>query len=432
MRAALVTAGAAGMYCGSCLHDNTLVAALLRQGHDALLIPCYTPIRTDEADVSHPSVFLGGINVYLQQKFALFRHTPRLLDRLLDGRRLLNWVSRFAMTTQAERLAELTISVLQGNDGRQRKEVARLADWLAAEVKPELIVLTNVLLSGIVPELKRRLGVPVLAELQGDDIYLESLPPGPRARCIELIRRQCEHVDGYLVTCRYYADFMAVYLGLPRDRMHVVYPGLNLKGHGGPRLPAAEGAPPAVGYFARVAPEKGLHNLVDAFIMLRQSPGAPPARLRVSGWLGAHNRPYFDGLRQRLAAAGLADSFEHVESPTLADKVRFLRSVDVLSVPTTYREPKGLYVLEALANGVPVVQPRHGSFPELIEATGGGLLVEPDNPADLAAGLRRLLDDPALRRELGAKGQEAVRGRFSDDEMAARTLEVFRRYVPAA
>src|SRR5262245_45424030 len=104
MRIAYITAGAAGMYCGSCLHDNTLVGELIAQGHDALLIPTYTPIRTDENDVSLKRVFFGGINVYLQQKNAVFRHTPWTFDRLLDARWLLRWVSRFAVKTEAHQL----------------------------------------------------------------------------------------------------------------------------------------------------------------------------------------------------------------------------------------------------------------------------------------------------------------------------------------
>ena len=101
----------------------------------------------------------------------------------------------------------------------------------------------------------------------------------------------------------------------------------------------------------------------------------------------------------------------------------------MLSVPTTYREPKGLYVLEALANGVPVVQPRHGSFPELLEATGGGLLVKPDDPHDLAAALSRLLGDLAHREELGRKGKEAVHSRFHAAAMAEETVNVYRKYL---
>ena len=428
MKIAYITAGAAGMYCGSCMHDNTLVAALVRQGHDALLIPTYTPIRTDETDVSQKRVFFGGINVFLQQKLALFRHTPWLLDRLLDFPRLLRWVSRFAVRTQAERLGELTLSMLRGARGKQRKEVAKLVHFLRAEVKPEVLIFSNVLLSGIIPELKRALGVPTLAVLQGDDIFLEALPADHRRAAIELIGENAGHIDGYFSTSAYYADFMAGYLGLPRGRMHVVFPGLNLHGHGGPRDLRAE-PPLTVGYFARISPEKGLHNLVDAYVLLRKRPDAPPTRLRISGWLGDHNRPFFEEQLRKLRDAGLGDEVEHVPSPGHAGKVAFLRSLDVLSVPTTYREPKGLYVLEALANGVPVVQPRHGSFPELVEATGGGLLVNPDDPRDLAAALRHLADDPAHRAELGRKGKEAVHRRFHAAAMAEETVNVYRKYV---
>jgi glycosyltransferase involved in cell wall biosynthesis len=428
MKIAYVTAGAAGMFCGSCMRDNTLVAALAGLGHEALLVPTYTPIRTDEEDVSQPRVFLGGINAYLQEKLSLFRHTPRLLDRLLDAPRLLRWVSRFAMKTRAEDLADLTVSVLQGEHGHQRKEFARLVRWLADEVKPEVVNLTNALLSGMVHEIKRRLGVPVLCSLQGDDVYLEALPEPYKGQALELVREHCREVDGFVATSGYYADFMADYFAIPRRRIHVVYPGLNLAGHGGPR-PPADGRPFTVGYFARICPEKGLHVLVEAFRLFRQTPGTEATRLHVSGWLGDNNRAYFDDLKNRMKSAGLADAFVHVEAPDHAAKVRFLQGLDVLSVPTVYREPKGLYVLEALANGVPVVQPRHGSFPELIEATGGGLLVRPEAPEDLARALRQLFDNRAHAEELGRKGKEAVHARFHARRMAEETAAVYARHL---
>lgn len=428
MRIAYITAGAAGMYCGSCLHDNTLVATLQARGHDALLIPTYTPIRTDEVDVSQHRVFFGGINVYLQQKLAIFRHTPWFLDRLLDAPGLLRWVSRFAVKTQAERLGDLTISMLRGEHGHQRKEVIKLARWLAQEVRPEIITLTNALLSGIVSEVKRQTGVPFLCTLQGDDIYLESLPEPFRSQCLDLIRAHCRDIDGFIATSSYYADFMVGYFGIPRDKIHVIYPGIKLAGYDGPR-PSPEDKPFTIGYFARICPEKGLHVLAEAFAQLAQMAGKPNCRLRASGWLGESNRPYLDGITRQLEERGLADRFEYVESPDHASKVAFLQSLDVLSVPAPYREPKGLYILEALANGVPVVQPRHGSFPELIEATGGGLLVEPNHPADLAQGLRRLMDHPDQRLEMGRKGKQAVFERFHADRMADETLAAFRKYI---
>jgi glycosyltransferase involved in cell wall biosynthesis len=427
MRIAYISAGAGGMFCGSCLHDNTLAAALTALGHEALLIPCYTPLRTDEPDVSYRHVFLGGINAYLQQKLALFRHTPRFLDWLLDARPLLRWAARFAVRTQAQDLADLAISVLKGEHGRQRKEVARLVDWLADDIKPDVVLFSNVLLSGIVHPLRAKWRVPVLATLQGDDVFLDALPEASRQTALELVREHCREIDGFIATSRYYAKFMAEYLRIPGERIDVVYPGLNLQGHGLPRLNRA-GKPFTIGYFARIGPEKGLHNLVEAFCRLQQEPGAAPARLHVSGWLGGHQRAFFDEQKGRLAQAGLLNHFAYVESPDHASKVRFMKAIDVLSVPTTYREPKGLYVLEAMANGVPVVQPRHGSFPELIEATGGGILVEPHDPEDLARGLRRLQLDAGERDKLGRLGKQAVFERFHARGMAEATLAVLEKY----
>lgn len=430
MRIAYITAGAAGMYCGSCMRDNTLVAALRRLGHDALLIPTYTPIRTDETDVSQHRVFFGGINVFLQQKSWLFRHTPWLLDRIFDLTPLLRWVSRFAVRTPYSTLGNLTVSMLRGSDGKQRKEVAKLARWLADDVKPEVVVLTNALLGGIVPAIRQRMGTPVIVTLQGDDIFLAALPEPDRTRCIDLIRANDANVAGYLCTSRDYADRMSAYLGLPREKMHVVYPGINLHGHGGPREARPTG-PLAIGYFARICPEKGFHLAVDAFIALRKRADAPQCKLLVSGWLGENMRPFFDNQLGKLRLAGLVDDFVHSECPTHSDKVKFFQSIDVFTVPTTYREPKGLYVLEAWANGIPVVQPDHGAFPELIEDGGGGVLVPPNDPAVLADALQQLLGDSEQRERLGRNGDAAVRNRFHAEAMARETAAVLQKFAPS-
>ncbi len=254
MRITYITAGAAGMYCGSCMRDNTLVAALAKQGHDALLVPTYTPIRTDEEDVSQKRVFFGGINVYLQQKFWLFRHTPWLLDRLLDIPALLRWVSRFAASTKAEDLGDLTVSMLKGEHGKQKKEIDKVVGWLANDIKPQIINLTNALLSGMVHDLKRQLKVPVLCSLQGDDIFTEMLPEPDRSQALALIRDHCRQIDGFIATSAYYADFMSGYFEIPRERIHVVHPGIKLAGHGGAR-PARSDDIPVIGYFAHLSGE---------------------------------------------------------------------------------------------------------------------------------------------------------------------------------
>lgn len=414
------------MFCGSCMRDNTLVAALTEQGHDALLIPTYTPIRTDEEDVSDKHIFFGGINVYLQQKSWLFRHTPWFVDRLLNLRSLLRWVSRFAAGTRAEDLGALTQSMLEGEHGLQKKEIDKLVRWMGDELKPDLVNLTNALLTGFVHEFKRHHPCPVLVSLQGDDIFTESLPEPYKSRCLGLIRERAKEIDGFIATSRSYAAFMSDYFAVPAQKIHVVLPGINLKGHAGTR-PSRVGEPFTVGYFARICPEKGFQHAVDGFIALRRR-GAT-ARLHASGWLGEQYKAFFAAQVKKLETAGLAGDFVYIDCPDHASKVRFLQNLDVLTVPTVYHEPKGLYVLEALANGVPVVQPRHGSFPELIEATGGGVLVEPGDANDLAAKLHDLLNDRSRLRELGLRGQSAVHERFTARRMADETLAIYEHYI---
>lgn len=447
MRIAYLAAGAAGMYCGSCLHDNTVAAALQAAGHEVALLPLYTPIRTDEPDVSLPRVFYGAVNVYLQQKSALFRHTPRFLDRLLDRRALLDQVGRFAGSTDAADLGELTLSVLRGEDGRQSKELARLIDWLA-DFRPEVVHLANALFVGMAGPIRRALGVPVACGLTGEDLFLDGLEEPWKSEVLAELRRRAADADGFVAPSLYYARHMAPVLGVPRERIHVVPLGIRLESLAPPEAASPQTAPPeparrwsdggpepfTVGYLARQCPEKGLHHLVEAFEILTAGWPAdrPPPRLAVAGWIGARDAAWVDELRQRLADAGLADRAEMGGEVDLEGKRAFLARLDVLSVPAVYEEPKGLFVLEALAAGVPVVEPRHGAFPELIQATRAGLLVEPGSPQALAAGLRRLADDPAVARELGRRGREAVIAHHHAQGMAEQTLAVYRRLVEGA
>jgi glycosyltransferase involved in cell wall biosynthesis len=464
MRIAYVAAGAAGMYCGTCLHDNAVAAALLARGHEVALVPTYTPLRTDEPDVSVDRLFYGAVNVYLQQKSALFRRTPAWLDRLFDRRALLARIGRLAGSTDALDLGALTLSVVRGEDGQQGKELARLVAWLG-EFRPDLVQLTNSMFLGFAPAIKRRLGdgVPVVCGLTGEDLFLDALVEPFRGQVLAELRRLAGGggaADAFIATSRYYADLMAPYLGVERRAIHVVPPGIDLRdypaagaGAAGstaantaparspdpaPGTPADADRPFTVGYLARIAPEKGLHLLLDAFRLLAADAGpgsrsgARPARLRVAGYLGPRHRGYLDEQRARAAGWGLGDAVDIVGEVDRAGKLAFLAGLDVLSVPSPYREPKGRFVLEALAHGVPVVQPDHGAYPELIASTGGGLLVEPGSPAALAEGLRRLRDDPALRRQLGTQGRAAVRQRYHAGVLADRTLEVYRAAVERA
>jgi glycosyltransferase involved in cell wall biosynthesis len=427
MRIAYIASGAGNMYCGSCLHDNTLAAALIKLQHKVALVPTYTPVRTDEESVSIDRVFYGGINVFLEQNSSLFRHTPSVIDRFFNTKRLLKWISRFTSSTDARTLGPLTVSVLRGEEGNQRKELQKLIEWLGGSYKPEIVHLTNSMFVGFARQMKKALNVPVVCSLQGEDIFLEELAEPYKTEALSILRKRARDVDGFIATSRYYADFMSGYLQIPAPRIDVVKLGLKLQDHGAEKTKLPE-HPFVIGYLARICPEKGLHLLVEAFDQIVKQ--GTDAKLYVAGYLGKRDHEYFHNLLRKITAYGWRDRFEYRGEISREQKIDFLNQLHVLSVPTTYREPKGLYILEALANGVPVVQPSHGAFTELIEATGGGLLVQPHSSSSLAEGLQSLQADRSLREQLGQKGKDAIHTSFSDLQMAAETIRVYRKYVP--
>lgn len=415
------------MYCGSCLRDNALASELILRGHDVILLPVYTPTRTDEPNVSNEKVFFGGISVYLEQYVPLFRRSPKWLDRLWDSTPLLNLASRRSISTSPKMLGELTVSMLQGEDGFQQKEVAKLLEWLKHEGPPDVVSLPYSLLIGLARPLKAALGRPVCCTLQGEDLFLEGLLEPWRSEALDLIRANVQHVDAFIAVSDYYAGVMPDYLAIPREKIRVVPLGINLRGYG-TRVRSSEsrGSEPfTVGFFARIAPEKGLHVLAEAYRKMRGSGDLSPARLAAAGYLAPEHQKYLSDIEQQMKEAGLASEFSYFGALDRQEKIGFLQRLDVLSVPATYNEPKGIFLLEAMACGVPVVQPRRGGFTEIVEKTGGGLLVEPDNPESLAAGILKIYRDPALAEELGTNGARNVREHYSVARMADRALEVY-------
>jgi glycosyltransferase involved in cell wall biosynthesis len=417
------TGGAGAMYCGSCLRDNALAAELLARGHDVVLTPVYTPTRTDERNVSQRHIFLGGISVYLEQYSPIFRYTPRLLDRLWDAEWVIRMASRRQIKVDPKSLGELTVSMLRGEQGFQRKEIAKLLDWLRTESKFDVVNLPYALLLGLAEPLRRELKAPICCTLQGEDLFLDGLGAPFRQQSLDLIRAATKHVDAFLPVSEYYRDYMPGYLGIPREKMRLVPLGINLDGYSprrsGPREPFT------IGYLARIAPEKGLHALIEAYRRLRTRPNIGQSRLLAAGYLAPEHQGYLDDINRRMREWGLDREFEYRGELDRAGKIEFLRGLDVFSVPATYEEPKGIFLLEAMASGVPVVQPRRGAFREVVERTGGGVIVAADDHDALADGLLGLWQDPARAAALGAAGAAGVREHYTVGRMAEAAEAVY-------
>ena len=427
MRILYLTGGAGRMYCGSCLRDNAMATELIARGHDVMLLPVYTPTFTDEPNVSNDHVVLGGISAYLEQYVPMFRKTPRWLDRLWDSKTVLSLASRRSISVDPQMLGEMTVSVLKGEDGFQRKEIDKLVDWLSVQDKPDVINLPYSLLLGMAGPLKRALNVPILCTLQGEDLFLDNLHEPYRTDSLNLIREYLPHVDLFLSVSEYYADFMPRYLGIPREKISVVPLGINPRGFE-LREPNRTGAF-TVGFFGRVAPEKGLHVLADAYVLLRRSGELPEARFETAGYMAADCKPYLEDIQKKLKDAGLDGEFHYRGVLDRAGKIAFLRGLDVMSVPATYDEPKGVSLLEAMACGVPLVQPRRGAFTEIVENTGGGLLVHPDDPQSLAEGILKIARSEELAEDLSANGFRGVREQYTAANMADRVLEAYESVI---
>jgi glycosyltransferase involved in cell wall biosynthesis len=429
MKILQITAGAAGMYCGSCTRDNALARELLARGHDVTLVPVYTPTRPDEPNVSRDRVLFGGISVYLQQYVPLFRRTPRLLDRLWDSPRIIGAFASRAISTDARMLGNLTISMLQGEGGALRKEFDKLVDWIREEPLPEIINLPNSLLIALAAPLKRVFQRPVCCTLQGEEVFLDGLVSPFREQARALIREQTRAIDRFVAVSDYCAAFMSSYLTIPPSQISIVPLGINMEGY---EKPHARQGVFTIGYFARIAPEKGLHLLADAYVRLRQRTAATPMRLEVAGYLPRANQSYLDKARRMLEGAGYGQEFSYRGELDRAAKIAFLRQLDVLSVPATYDEPKGMFLLEAMASGVPVVQPRRGAFVEVVERTGGGLLVAPDNADALAEGLDAMSSSAATRSTMSARAFHGVRTHYTVSHSAARLLDVYESVLRRA
>jgi glycosyltransferase involved in cell wall biosynthesis len=409
------------MYCGTCLRDNSLAAALMKLGHDVTLLPLYTPTLTDERNVSNEKIFFGGISVYLEQNYAFFRKTPWLVDKLWDSKAALKMAAKSTIPVDPKFLGEMTISMLQLEHGHLEKELKKMLQWLESEPRPDIINLPYTLLIGLAAPLKKSLERPVCCTLQGEDLFLEGLQEPYKTRSLDLIRQNIPHIDCFLAVSEYYAEFMCRYLNIPDHKMEIAPLGVSTDGYRAE--PFSVNQTPRIGYFARIAPEKGLHVLADAYKLVRAA--GFDCTLEAAGYMAPEQRPYLGAIEKHLRACGL--DFQYHGALDRSQKIAYLESLDVLSTPTVYADPKGLFVLEAMAAGVPVVQPRHGAFPEIIRNTGGGILVAPENPQSLADGLLTVLRNRELRADLARRAHAGVREHYRVDAMAQRTAEIFAR-----
>lgn len=388
--------------------------ALRALGHDVTMVPLYLPLVTDgEAASPELPVFAAGINLFLKQKLPFFRKAPRWLHRWLDSPRMLRFAAKRADMTSARQLGEMTVESFRGVAGRQAEDWQRLIDWIGSTGKPDILSLSNGLLNGLAVAAQRDLGVPVVCSLQGEDAFLDTLPEPYHTESWDLFRQNSGAVARYVAASEYFTATMRTRLGLTAQHAVCVRNGLDLTDY---QRQSRAPEIPVIGFLARQIAGKGLHTLVDAFLLL--APRLPRVRLSIAGTATNADAKFIKQQQRKLRDAGLWERVTWRQNLDVADKIAHFQSLTVLSVPAAYGEAFGLYVVESLACGVPVVEPDHAGLGELVRATGGGLLCAPDDPASLAENLERLLTDDGLRQSLADAGHAAAHRDYTSARMA--------------
>ena len=422
----LATGAGGGFYCENCIRDAMLLRQFHKLGHEAVALPMYLPAGVEQRDIPKGPIFFGGVNVYLQQKLSLFRHTPRWLDKWLDSPRLLTQLSKRASMTSACQLGQMTLSMLQGKDGKQVKELDRLLDWLILpENKPDVVVLSNALLLGLAGPIRERLGCAVVSLLQDEDGFIDGLGAPWSQQVWDLMRRCAAKTDLFIAVSRYYQSFMADKLALAPSKIHYVYPGLNLEDY----QPVSDlPATPTLGFLARMCQDNGLDILIEAVHSLSGDEHLRNIRLKICGGRTRDDDKLLRRIHKDVERWKLQNQIDFITDFDANTRRSFLQSISIMCVP--FRKPAayGLCVLEAMACGVGFVQPNAGVFPEYAQL-GGGLLYEPDNSRQLAEILRSLLLNRPKMRQLGQNGRHATQQHFNLSNTGRQLAELLEGVI---
>lgn len=419
MKVVFLTPGTGNFYCGSCLRDHGLAKAMIAEGCDVSMIPLYLP-HVAEDDLGEQPVFFGGLKVYFQQYLPGFSSLPSWMTKWMDHPSVLSFIARFSGMTSASTLGRMTFSTLDLANSGQLASFEDLAVSLEKHFDPDVIILSNALLLGFAAPLKERLNARVYCTLQGEDTFINSLSDSYRERCWSMAAQQAPYVDGFMAVSRKHGNIMAEGLKLNEQQWKIIHNGIDIEG-----LPEPCPGPgvPTIGFLANIVPPKGLMTLVDVFIEMKKERPEQPLRLSICGSVTPFTQDHLEEVKERLEEAGVLEDVHFGINLNRDEKFRALQEMTLLSVPALYGESFGLYVLEALAVGVPVVQPNHGAFPEVIESTGGGLIFDHMDQKSYKDALWSLIDDPEKRGDLGREGHRKVTQEYSITSMAKMVIK---------
>jgi glycosyltransferase involved in cell wall biosynthesis len=406
------------------LRDSKYFEALRQLGIDVVKIPMYLPLFADEHDIEDIPVFYGAISIYLKQMYPIFKKAPAWLDRLLNSRPMLKLAASLAGSTRAKGLEEMTISMLEGEKGKQHDELEHMTDWIRDHFQPDVVHLSNALLLGLAKRLKEKLHVPIICTFQDEDTWVDVMSAPAREKVWQLMFENAIYVDRFISVSRYFTKVIHNKIALPEKKIASIHIGVDPADY----QPVNSGDKArSIGFISRMCYENGMDILVDAFIMIKKEPGYEDVKLILTGGHTGDDKSFLNQIRKKLKKNKLLTSVYYHKDFEEEGRQRFFAKTSVLSVPVRNGEAFGIYIAEAMASGIPVVQPALGAFPEIIGQTGGGIIYDENTPETLASSLKELLDDPSGLRKLSDEAVEGANKYLDINNLAKELIEVYKQ-----
>jgi glycosyltransferase involved in cell wall biosynthesis len=418
----IIPGSGGSFYCGNCLRDSKFVDSLRTQGHKVVKVPMYLPLFSDEHDITDIPVFYGAISIYLKQLYPIFRKAPAWFDRLLNSKPLMKMAAGMAGSTNAKGLEEMTVSMLLGEEGKQKEELDKMVDWIAEHCKPDIIHLSNALLLGLARRMKVKLNVPVVCSLQDEDVWVDIMKPSFREKVWKLMGEKATDVDAFIAVSDYYAKAAQKWMNLPEEKIHTVHLGVDLTDY--PFYPSPD-KKREIGYISRMNSENGLDILINAFILLKKEKKYDDVHLHVTGGSTGEDANFIKEQKKKLEELGIRPFAHFWEGFEMQHRKHFLKRMQLISVPVRNGEAFGIYLSEAMASGIPVVQPALGAFPEIVNKAGGGVIYQPNTPEALAKALKELLDNPKKIEKLSLEARASVENHFDINKQAEKLVQVY-------
>jgi len=373
---------------------------------------------------SDKPIFFSAVEIYIKQKVPFLRNMPKWLEKLLNAPFILKFAAKKAGSTRADGLEEMTISMLNGNEGYQKEELQFLIDFLRDHEKPDVIHLSNALLMGVAKEIKKQLHIPVVCSLQDEDVWVDAMKPAYQQHLWDLLSEKGNDIDAFVAVSHYFAEFMKEKMRIPDEKMHVVHIGIDPSKYNyhQPNINI-----PTIGYLSRIYKDNGFGVLVDAFIHLKTTTKYTNAKLNITGGLTGDDKRFVTKQIKKLKKANVFHDVAFIDDFRVEALNDFFKNLSLLSVPVLKGEAFGPYLLESLACGIPIVQPALGAFPEIIATTKGGFIYDPNTPEALAEKWVDVFNDQEALLKASKNGHDAILNTFNTKILTKRMITVYEK-----